>query len=435
MVIAIIGGGLAGLVAALRLHKEKQQFLLFEQSPELGGKLKTFNFNGYQLDLGFQVLLSAYPSLKGLLTQNSFTELNPCYFEAGALLLKDGQQHVLSDPLQEKKDALRSIFCPLVSFSDKFRTLLLKHELSQLSLNEILDCKEWKEQLALDFLADRGFSLDYLNNFAKPFFGGVFGSNSLNVAASNFAFCFKAFAEGKVFIPAKGIQELPRVIQSQLPSESLHLNSKVVGLKKTTDQELEIKLENGRSFTVKAVILATEIENALTLYDLKPPSETRASYHNLYFLSKTSLYKGKKIFLNCNFEAVINNGVQLSNISACLAHSESNEHLISTTVLRKDIPSEQLPDLCLRELEDLFPQAVGQIQFIKHFEIKDSSSLLKQEPKANELLKSSISKLERALPKNVILAGEYLHGCCSQETSIQSGFKAADEALQLVTEI
>ena len=154
--------------------------------------------------------------------------------------------------------------------------------------------------------------------------------------------------------------------------------------------------------------------------------DLREKYHNLYFVSKVSLYSGKKIFLNANPQAIINNGVQISNLNS---HNNQTEYLISTTVLKETC----CPKACIQELEALFPQAKNQITFLKSFEISGANSLFKQNHENTKIRQSSIQNLKACLPSNIFLAGEYLSQNCSQENSIKTGFKAAQECLEKFT--
>ena len=426
--IAIIGAGLSGLSAALELTKKKQKFLLLDSANEVGGKLKTINWSNFNLDIGFQVLLSAYPSLAQIISADEFTSLNPYYFESGALILKEGKIYTLSDPMQNPKDFLKTLFCPLITLKDKLKIILLKNELKEYSYDEIWQKTSWQAQSTLEFLQTKGFSEKFIDNFAKPFWGGVFGNNSLLQNANCFVFCFKAFSEGKVFIPAKGIQELPKILQKKIPLEMLKLNSEVSSIQ-AENHKFKIILQDKKYYIVDSIILATELEKTNTLLNL--PNENfeydlREKYHNLYFVSKVSLYSGKKIFLNANPQAIINNGVQISNLNS---HNNQTEYLISTTVLKETC----CPKACIQELEALFPQAKNQITFLKSFEISGANSLFKQNHENTKIRQSSIQNLKACLPSNIFLAGEYLSQNCSQENSIKTGFKAAQECLEKFT--
>ena len=60
--IHIIGAGISGLIAAQVLENYGYAPIVIEASDRVGGRVKTDSVNGYQLDHGFQVLLSAYPA-------------------------------------------------------------------------------------------------------------------------------------------------------------------------------------------------------------------------------------------------------------------------------------------------------------------------------------------------------------------------------------
>jgi phytoene dehydrogenase-like protein len=57
----IVGAGAAALVAAIDLEKAGWQCLLIDKNKHVGGRLQTEEIDGWPLDRGFQVLLTAYP--------------------------------------------------------------------------------------------------------------------------------------------------------------------------------------------------------------------------------------------------------------------------------------------------------------------------------------------------------------------------------------
>ena len=59
--VLIVGGGLAGLACAVRLHDAGAQPLIVEASDDVGGRVRTDLVDGFRLDRGFQVYLDAYP--------------------------------------------------------------------------------------------------------------------------------------------------------------------------------------------------------------------------------------------------------------------------------------------------------------------------------------------------------------------------------------
>jgi phytoene dehydrogenase-like protein len=62
--IHIVGAGISGLVAAKVLEDKGYSPVIIEATDRVGGRIKTDIINGYQLDHGFQVLLTSYPEAK-----------------------------------------------------------------------------------------------------------------------------------------------------------------------------------------------------------------------------------------------------------------------------------------------------------------------------------------------------------------------------------
>ncbi|MEC7400650.1 MAG: FAD/NAD(P)-binding protein, partial [Verrucomicrobiota bacterium] len=63
----IVGAGLAGLACALTVRRAGRNVLLFDREEVVGGRVRTDGIEGYRLDRGFQVLLTAYPEARRFL--------------------------------------------------------------------------------------------------------------------------------------------------------------------------------------------------------------------------------------------------------------------------------------------------------------------------------------------------------------------------------
>ncbi len=74
--VIIVGGGLAGLCAARTLHEHGVSFQLYEAADDVGGRVRTDEVDGFLLDRGFQVLLTAYPEAQRVLDYDTL-ELQP----------------------------------------------------------------------------------------------------------------------------------------------------------------------------------------------------------------------------------------------------------------------------------------------------------------------------------------------------------------------
>ena len=81
--VVIIGAGVAGLCCALRLQERNIPCLILEASDAPGGRVRTDKVDGFLLDRGFQVLLTAYPEAQRLL---DYKALQLRTFAPGALV-------------------------------------------------------------------------------------------------------------------------------------------------------------------------------------------------------------------------------------------------------------------------------------------------------------------------------------------------------------
>ncbi len=81
--VIVVGAGLAGLSCARRLHEAGRPVLVLEADERIGGRVKTDDVQGFQLDHGFQVLLTAYPEVQ---RQLDLPALDVRPFASGALI-------------------------------------------------------------------------------------------------------------------------------------------------------------------------------------------------------------------------------------------------------------------------------------------------------------------------------------------------------------
>ncbi|HEX8575212.1 MAG TPA: oleate hydratase, partial [Flavobacterium sp.] len=148
--VIIIGAGISGLTAAIYLHRQGKKVQILEATGRDGGRIKTDHHNGFLLDRGFQVLLTAYPECKELL---DYDQLNLKRFLPGATVLYDGGQFEIADPLRRPSATFATAFAPVGTIKDKVNTLLLKTRLLKSTIPDIF---KQKEQTTVQQLLDYG---------------------------------------------------------------------------------------------------------------------------------------------------------------------------------------------------------------------------------------------------------------------------------------
>ncbi|HEX2916051.1 MAG TPA: NAD(P)/FAD-dependent oxidoreductase [Chloroflexia bacterium] len=340
MKIVIVGAGVAGLVCGRTLQRAGHEVIILEASDAVGGRVRSDNVEGFTLERGFQVLFTAYPAAQ---RQLEYSRLALRAFQPGAIISKDGKRYVLSDPVRDPSALVSSALAPVVHLTDKVRTGTLAFSLIRKSIHEIIT---GPDETTEEFLRRSHFSSDYINNFIRPFFGGVYLDNSMNTSAKCFKFDFKMLSQGQTVIPAGG---MGKISEQLAEGQNIRFFARVAALlKDNSGRYYGARLEDGEEITGDAVVVSTPAPEAARLTGKAMP-EKPTSTINLYYSGSARLYEGKKLVLNANSDPFINNCVLVSNISP--EHAPEGQHLLSATIL--GVPDATDDELYQRGMVDL----------------------------------------------------------------------------------
>jgi phytoene dehydrogenase-like protein len=249
--IIIIGAGMAGLACANWLHRAGRPVLVLDAADAVGGRVRTdVTPEGFRLDRGFQILLTDYPEARRMF---DYGALDLKKYQSGAVVqLADGRETTLENPLQQPLAAFTALASPIGTLKDKLLIAKLAAELQGQS-PEVLLAQPAETTLA--YLRRYGWSEQIINNFFRPFFGGVYLDRELGTASNFFQFVFQQFIKGDAAVPALGMQQLPEQIAARLPAGSLRLNTPVAAV---LDAGRTVRLANGETLTAAATVLATD---------------------------------------------------------------------------------------------------------------------------------------------------------------------------------
>ena len=118
--VLVIGAGLAGLNAALTLHAAGKHVLVLEASDGIGGRVRTDEIDGLQLDRGFQILNPAYPEVLRL---GVIEELDLRPFDAGIMVALEQGISKLGDPRRRPQWLLSGITSEIGDVKSKARLI------------------------------------------------------------------------------------------------------------------------------------------------------------------------------------------------------------------------------------------------------------------------------------------------------------------------
>jgi protoporphyrinogen oxidase len=235
--IHIVGGGISGLIAALEAEQRGWEVELFESNTHLGGRLETREVDGLPLDVGFQVLLSAYPEAQRYL---DLEKLDLRYFMSGAVIFSGGKLHRFGDPRDSPYFLTSAFSSHIATLSDQLRLFNLTRRLKRKSLVEIFSSEHTSTK---EYLRGLGFSKKIIKRFFRPFFSGIFLEPDLKTSSRMFEFVLKMFSEGKAGIPQNGIQSIAEQISSKLNSKvhrGVEIEEVRSGFLKMKDKEVQV---------------------------------------------------------------------------------------------------------------------------------------------------------------------------------------------------
>lgn len=407
--VIIIGAGISGLTAAIELEKNGTSPMIYEATDNIGGRVKTDYIEGFQLDHGFQVLLTAYPEARKYLDYDAL-ELKT--FSPGALIYDGNKTFALSDPLRQPSTLFTMISSPVGSLGDKVKMWSLSRMLKKKSLEEIF---REKEVSTLQYLMDYGFTEKIINHFFKPFFSGIYLEDKLATSSRMFEFVFKMFSEGNAAVPAKGMQEIPNQLFAQLKNTKIHFNKKVSRIEGQT-----IAFINGDMVEAEKIIIAADPYRILP--GLSSQTQDYHSVVNLYFSVNQSVIQKPLIGLVSKKGALINNFNYMTDVSK--DYAPAGKCLLSVSVVKDtQLKDEALIDKVKEEFAQLSGQDQGEMQFLNMYRIKRALPVLDD-------IQTDIQPTATRIQSKVFLAGDYLLNG-SLNAAMVSGRAAAMAALSI----
>jgi hypothetical protein len=374
MSYVVIGGGLAGISAALTLQDAGESVELYEASDDLGGRVRSDYIDGYILDRGFQLINSGYSELKRL---KVITEIDFCKSERTIDVITPFGISSIGDPRLHPFQALNS---PLGSLAEKVAVL------------KFLGDKPNSNISLRDALLASGTG-DFYENLLKPFLRGVFLTELENVDSSYGREIIKSFILGASGLPRAGAGALTEALGARI--ENVHLNSPVTSLAEFKD---------------KKIIVATDAATASTILSTSVSSEHTTSY-TWYHSLPAGVITSKRLRVTSTSNPIVNS-IALSNVVPEYAPVEKT--LISSTSLVALTDAE-----ALNEIAKFWSLAPSDFELVQRYEIRDSLPIFR--PGGYGLSTSRVSE-------NVFISGDYLTAG-SQNGALLSGRLAALESL------
>ncbi|MBP1986945.1 NAD(P)/FAD-dependent oxidoreductase [Halolamina salifodinae] len=347
----VVGGGLAGLVAARRLAEAGHDVTLFEERAELGGRVRSRTVEGFTCDRGFQVLFDAYPAVQRELDLDALSLRS---FAPGGVICRPRERSTLSDPLRDPSALLPSALSPEVTLADKLRTLRPRFRLTRGDWPDF----DTPDRSIREYLREAGFSEKFVENFAAPLYGGITLDRSISTSANVFEYTFRAMSLGSIVVPAEGMAAIPAQLAERARSAGVDVRTGVaVEDLDVEGQRVRLATEAGdRAFD--AAVVATDPPTARELTGVESiPTEGAGVVTQHYRLPGPELDAGTRIMLNAGSEAP-NTVAQLSAVAPEYGDG-SNDVLLAASFVddgAQDRPAEKLAAQTREALASWYPE-------------------------------------------------------------------------------
>lgn len=275
--VIIIGGGWAGLSAAIKLSEQGKNICIIESAKQLGGRAREVNYHQYTVDNGTHIMVGAYTETLDLIKKVNTLDKNNSTWNESDILERQGLNlsYMQSDKSNIKLPciSLPSPFNIAFSFllakglnlSDKLRILFfgLKIKLELITLKTDLDLES--------FLTQHNQSSITIKNIWEPLCLAIMNTPIDQASAEVFLTVLKdAFFKSKsasdlIFFKRNLSETFPVPAQQYLETCNgvIELNQKAISIKKE-ENEYVVRTKT-TNFQAKHIIIATTPGAAVSL--------------------------------------------------------------------------------------------------------------------------------------------------------------------------
>jgi hypothetical protein len=297
--VLIIGAGLAGLSAAIKLQAAGRDVRIIESSDRPGGRVTSDVIDGFICDRGFQLINANYPALVELDVIKDIDFIKAPRVIEVAL---GNDRRALGDPRVAPWTAL-----------DKATGTIPE----KLSLLRFLASTPKENQSVEDVL--KGLGSTYVRAL-RPFLQGVFLTDPKNVDARYGQAIVKSFVTGSPGVPRKGVAELSKALAARVKQITYGVQADSL--------EGNVAHTSAGDLRASTVIVATDATTATQLLGLHEVARMAGCITWYHAVSINPSGNGRLVVDGQNRGPIINS-IVMSDISS--SYAPQGQHLVSTT--------------------------------------------------------------------------------------------------------
>ncbi len=418
--VVIIGAGLAGLAAALRLCGAGVHVVVLERDQRVGGRVGTDVIDGFRCDRGFQLLNPAYPEARRVLDLDTLA-LQP--LPAIVEVVTDAGPVLLGDPRHSSVALLpglvRAGLTRLGSLREKAAFARWALACTRRAPADLLSApdEEWGAALTR-----AGIDGPLRHAVLEPFLAGVLGEDGGATSRRFVELLIRSFARGRPSVPWQGMQAIPDQLAATLPDGVLQLGVGVDAVAPLVGGRRVVHTAGG-AIEAHAVVVATDPAAAGAFTGLTvPPVRPLTTFWHATDEPITAFGAAPgALRLDGERRGPVVNTVPISVTAR--AYSPDRRTLVATTML--GLPSTQVSEATSeagirRELARLYRLPTTRWQLVTVHAIPHALTAM---PPALDVRRSV------ALGDGLFVAGDH-RDSASAQGALVSGRRAADAVLE-----
>lgn len=326
--VVVVGAGLAGLACAVELRRCGIEAIIVEASDGVGGRVRTDVVDGFLLDRGFQVMLTAYPELH---RQFDVGALELHAFDPGAVVMHRQRPTVVADPFRAPRDLLSTVAAGTVrrigTPADLIALARLRLRLRSPHPSRLLT---GPDRPTSEHLRELGFSNGFIEAFLRPLVGGIQLDPSLTTSSRMFDIIMRMLLDGDAAVPASGMGAVPAQLAARLPEGTIHLGAPVRSVSAGV-----VRVDSGE-VQASRVVVATEGPEAARLLGGREVGSRPVGC--VYFASDEAPMDRRLIVLAGDSDGPALNVAVMSNVAP--TYAPTGRHLIAAALPGETISSE-----------------------------------------------------------------------------------------------
>jgi squalene-associated FAD-dependent desaturase len=442
--VVVIGGGLAGISAAIALATAGHEVTLLEAKPRLGGATMSFNRDGLVVDTGQHIFLRCCTAYRGLLDRLGMSAHAPLQPRFDVTVVAPGKRAVLK---RRRVPAPLHMLPALLGYPFLNTPERLRLALAALAFKRLNEADQETDEIRLgDWLEAHG-----QDERTRRVLWDLFSVSSLNVPGDDASLALAAVVvktgllgdadAADIGVPTLPLGELHGTAAARLLGKlgaTVRLQAKVAGIEAAGEGGFRVRLAGsdaegdgaGKGLVADAVVLAVPHEQAAKLIPAGAlPAETVGGWAGLGAAPIVNVHViyDRKV-MDVPFAAGVDSPVQWvfdrTRISGMHARGDNGQYLaisLSAADEYADAPVAELREKFVPALAELFP-AARDATVTEFFVTREKRATFRGVPGTAKLR----PKAATGLP-GIVLAGSWTDTGWpdTMEGAVRSGLNAA----------